>query len=178
MKIIYDNVILKQFSTSFCFLQRNINNSILPKFGNPKKPYKRGQNDHYSNQGINDTIKKKQPKPKPRTQGYRQINIKCHMPSLARQGRKIYSLANSNYHYWWTAVRKLRVGFNTFAVTNHHRRQSFFGIFRPQAVSFLFIVSILCRHSSFTLLNRCHIALYFFISSHVLSAIFLSDVIS
>ena len=98
------------------------------------------------------------------------------MPSLARQGRKIYSLANSNYHYWWTAVRKLRVGFNTFAATNHHRRQSFFGIFRPQAVSFLFIISILCRHSSFTLLNRCHIALYFFLSSHVLSAIFLSDV--
>ena len=96
------------------------------------------------------------------------------MPSLARQGRKIYSLANSNYHYWWTAVRKLRVGFNTFAATNHHRRQSFFGIFRPQAVSFLFIISILCRHSSFTLLNRCHIALYFFLSSHVLSAIFLS----
>ena len=99
------------------------------------------------------------------------------MPSLARQGRKIYSLANSKYPYWWTAVRKLRVGFNTFAATNHHRRQSFFGIFRPQAVSFLFIISILCWHSSFTLLNRCHIALYFFLSSHVLSAIFLSVVV-
>ena len=56
------------------------------------------QNDHYSNQGINDTIKTK-PRPKPRTQGHRQINIKCHMPSLARQGRKISSLANLVGHF-------------------------------------------------------------------------------
>ena len=91
------------------------------------------------------------------------------MPSMARQGRKPSSLVNSKYHCWWTAVRKSRVRFNIFAATNHHRRQSFIGIFRPQVVSFLFTISIFVGIILHTSISLRYCALLLPLKPHVVS---------